>query len=173
MGNKITKFLTIVTFCSRQSEWLMSWLDKYSMDSAETLKRNTQQRRYSLRQAIRHYLENDVTRRLLDKWEPAGVFFEKCQLTWRDCFFLLLSALAVKCGLLTSGYSGGTTSVSYKSELAYYSWSLQQQQLYCLRRTFRGRSVEVRPSSCHYARRRSWSLQICHILTVLVLIGTR
>ena len=58
------------------------------MDDAQTLSDMNSRGEYSLRQAIRQYLATDGTRRLIDKWEPTGLFFEKYQLTWRDCFLL-------------------------------------------------------------------------------------
>ena len=68
------------------------------MDNTPTLLDMNSRGEYSLRQAIRQYLGTDNTRKLIEKWEPTGVFFEKFQLSWRDCFFL--AALTAKYHLL-------------------------------------------------------------------------
>ena len=69
------------------------------MDNTETLDWNNQEMP-TLRASIRRFLQTDTIRSLIDKWEPTGVFFEKYQLTWRDCFFL--SALTENYHLLGS-----------------------------------------------------------------------
>ena len=77
------------------------------MDDAAALLDSNNQGEYSVRQAIRRYFESDKTRKLVGKWEPTGVFFEKYQLTWRDCFFMtalidqfcLLDVTSAPCGM--------------------------------------------------------------------------
>ena len=84
----------------RQLEWLKLVLGSCPVDDAETLLEMNSRGEYSVRQAIRLYLTKDTTSKLVNKWEPTGVFFEMYQLTWRDCFFL--PALADQYSLLNA-----------------------------------------------------------------------
>ena len=80
-----------------------------------------------MRQAIRRYLESDKTRKLVDKWEPTGVFFEKYQLAWRDCFFMtalidkssLLDVTLSPCGIGDFGVIWLQDSADYHMEIEF------------------------------------------------------
>ena len=77
------------------------------MDDAAAILNSNNRGEYSVRQAFQWYVESDKTRKMVDKWEPTGVFFEKYQLTWRDCFFMtavtdkfrLLNVTSSPCGM--------------------------------------------------------------------------
>ncbi|GAU99412.1 hypothetical protein RvY_10422-2 [Ramazzottius varieornatus] len=78
----------------QQLQWLKGLLDRYPLDNDGDPGRITRMNakgEQSLRQAIRRYFHDDLVRKLIPQWEPTGVFFERVELNWRDCFFLALA----------------------------------------------------------------------------------